>query len=110
MIRITLGAALLCAAVPSAAHDHSRPDLNGWFKSLQSKKGPCCDGSDYKRVENPDWEAKGGKYRVRLKGQWVDVPDEAVLSEPNKVGPPLVWPVEYPSGIQIRCFLPGAMT
>jgi hypothetical protein len=28
------------------AHDHSRPELNSWFESLKSGKGPCCSGAD----------------------------------------------------------------
>jgi hypothetical protein len=30
-------------------------------------------------------------YQVMLEGQWVDVPDEAVLDVPNKYGKALVW-------------------
>jgi hypothetical protein len=29
---------------PIRAHDHARPGLNGWYQSLRSGKGPCCDG------------------------------------------------------------------
>jgi hypothetical protein len=25
--------------------------------------------------------------RVRLGGEWIDVPDEAVITEPNQIGP-----------------------
>ena len=28
------------------AHDHQHPELNGWYESLRSGKGPCCDGTD----------------------------------------------------------------
>ena len=92
------------------AHDHLRPDLDGWFMSLHSGKGPCCDGSDAMRLNDVDWEAKDGHYRVRLQGEWVDVPDDAVVDGPNRAGPTMVWPY-YLNGqmLGVRCFMPGAM-
>ena len=43
---------------------------------------------------------------------WVDVPDDAVINVPNKVGRTMVWPVyndfNYPE-VSIRCFMPGSM-
>lgn len=109
---VVLAVAMLvaCAWNGALAHDHSRPELNNWFKGLSSKRGPCCDGSDYKRVDDPDWERAQTGYRVRYKGQWLDVPPEAVLNEPNKMGFPMVWPVEWPGQpVFIRCFMPGSM-
>jgi hypothetical protein len=51
----------------------------------------------------------GGHYRVRLHGEWIVVPDNAVVTEPNKFGPAVVWPYMGTDGqTQIRCFLPGA--
>ena len=107
---LALGCALLVVSCSRGglAHDHHRPELDSWFKGLTSKKGPCCDGSDYKHVADPDWEVKDGKYRVRFKGKWHDVPPEAVLTEPNKMGFPMVWPIEVGSKVYIRCFMPGA--
>lgn len=31
------------------AHDHQHAELNSWYESLQSGKGPWCEGSDAKR-------------------------------------------------------------
>ena len=73
------------------AHDHQHPELNSWYESLYSGKGPCCDGSDAKRVDDADWETKDGHYRVRLDGEWVDVPNEAVVDGPNRAGRTMVW-------------------
>jgi hypothetical protein len=42
------------------AHDHQHPELNGWYESLRSGKGPCCDGTDAERVDDADWETKDG--------------------------------------------------
>ena len=64
-------------------------------------------------VADPDWESKGGHYRVRLDGQWIDVPDDAVVTVPNLVGRTMVWPVPMIEGetnsMMIRCFMPGSM-
>ena len=94
----------------SGAHDHSNPELNDWFKSLKSRgQVSCCDGSDYKGIADPDWRSQDGRYQVRLKGEWRDVPESAVIDTPNKVGQAMVWPVEYGDELFIRCFMPGAL-
>ena len=96
------------------AHDHSRPELNSWFESLKSGKGPCCSDADGTALSDADWEVRNGHYRVRIKGQWWDVPDEAVIKEPNRAGRTMVWPFyNWTLGkalqIDIRCFIPGVM-
>jgi hypothetical protein len=47
---------------------------------------------------------------VRLEGEWIVVPDDAVITEPNRAGRTMVWPVKGSLGTIIRCFLPGSMT
>jgi hypothetical protein len=48
-------------------------------------------------------------YRARVDGEWIDVPDEAVVTEPNKYGGAVVRSYKDSDGkMQIRCFLPGA--
>jgi hypothetical protein len=105
-------AALLLGGVSqySQAHDHSRPDLNAWFDSLRSGKGPCCSVADGTAIADADWESKSGHYRVRVEGEWYDVPEEAVITEPNRVGRTMVWPIKGWGGLTIRCFMPGSMT
>ncbi len=51
-----------------------------------------------------------GIYRVRLGNDWIDVPDDAVITEPNKAGRTMVWPMRFEGEISIRCFMPGSMT
>jgi hypothetical protein len=51
---------------------------------------------------------------VRIEGRWWDVPDEAVINEPNRAGRTMVWPVYYRAvstlvRVEIRCFIPGSM-
>jgi len=102
--------------VPSkvSARDDGRyasenPELHKWFDQLASAKGLCCSFADGVSVENVDWDTLNGRYRVRIQGQWVVVPDAAVVTEPNRFGPAVVWPYQDGTGAtQIRCFLPGA--
>lgn len=103
---------LLIGATAVSAHDHRRPDLLDWFKGLKNSGGAiCCDGTDGLRVDDVDWETKDGKFRVRLGGQWIEVPDSAIVQGPNLSGPAMVWPyygMGQPTGV--RCFMPGTMT
>jgi hypothetical protein len=92
------------------AHDPSHPELKAWFESLRSGKGPCCSDADGTAVSDVDWQSVNGHYRVRLDGEWTDVPDEAVITEPNRVGRTMVWPLRGYMGTTIRCFMPGSMT
>ena len=116
-------AAFLILTTVSYAHDHSRPDLKSWYQAQHNQQGaPCCDGEDAVHIADPDWDTscddKGCHYRVRLDGEWIDVPDTAVVLGPNKSGVALVWPIRYGLGTggdnkhtyAIRCFMPGAGT
>jgi len=91
------------------AHDHANPANNDYLKSLYSKgKVWCCDGTDTDDIE--DWGTQGGKYRVKFRGQWFDVPDEALVEGPNRGGGALLWMNKGYSGYSVRCFMPGTMT
>jgi hypothetical protein len=100
------------------AHDDGRyrnvdPTIKSWVKALTDKKGNgCCDTADGYPAE-VDWDNDMGRYRVRIDGAWYDVPDEALIEKPNRLGYAMVW--YYPSYEadgrlvpKIRCFLPGA--
>ena len=74
-----------------AARDDGRfanSPLKAWFDKLASGKGLCCSFADGVSVEDVDWDTQGSSYRVRINGQWVVVPDAAVVTEPNKSGRP----------------------
>jgi hypothetical protein len=113
-----VSALLLLAFAASASHARDpdgryaaqNPELHKWFDSLRSGKGPCCSDADGSAVSDVDWETANGHYRVRLDGEWVDVPDEAVITEPNRIGRTMVWPIRGYLGVSIRCFMPGSMT
>jgi hypothetical protein len=90
----------------------STPEMKAWFDSLKSDKGfRCCSDADGTAVSDVDWESKDGHYRVRLGGQWIDVPDDALVTVPNRAGRTMVWPMPMIEGdtIKIRCFMPGSM-
>jgi hypothetical protein len=97
---------------PLSARDDGRfanSPLKSWFDQLASGKGLCCSFADGVSVQDVDWDSQDGRYRVRLNGQWVIVPDTALVTEPNRFGPAVVWPYQDAAGAtQIRCFLPGA--
>ncbi|WFU76277.1 hypothetical protein [Bradyrhizobium sp. CB2312] len=127
--KLACAAALIALAVPFGhARDrgqfvNTNADLKAWFDGLRSGKGPCCSDADGSALSDTDWESKDGHYRVRIprlgymldrqqqqEMVWVDVPEEAVISEPNRVGRTMVWPIYGYTGVTIRCFMPGSMT
>jgi len=113
MRALLIVAAILIGTVAANGRDDGRyanSPLKQWFDKLRSKGGmPCCSDADGTAISDVDWESKGGRYRVRIDSQWFDVPDEAVVTEPNRFGRAMVWPLRGYSGITIRCFMPGVM-
>ena len=112
-----LAVVALCMTVLTAGDVSARDDgryanspLKQWFDQLASGKGLCCSFADGVSVSDVDWDSQEGHYRVRLHGEWVDVPDAAIVKEPNRFGPAVVWPYEQDGQTQIRCFMPGAGT
>jgi hypothetical protein len=107
--------ALLMGMVSELSHArddgrYANSPLKAWFDSLKSGKGPCCSDADGYAVADPDWETRSGHYRVRIEGEWHDVPEDAVITEPNRAGRTMVWPIKGWGGMTIRCFMPGSMT
>jgi hypothetical protein len=100
------------SATESRARDldgrYANSPLHEWFNQLKSGKGLCCSFADGATVEDPDWNISDGHYRVRIDANWYDVPDDAVIVEPNRLGKTMVWPF-YSDGklLYIRCFMPG---
>jgi hypothetical protein len=60
--------------------------------------------ADGHRLDDVDWRSDGDSYSVRIDGQWVKIDPDRVLSEPNVVGPAMVWIWRG----TITCFIPGA--
>ncbi len=109
-----IAAFVLVIALPGSAgaRDDGRyanDPLHSWFDQLASGKGLCCSFTDGAQVDDVDWDTHDGHYRVRLKGEWINVPENALVTEPNRFGPAVVWPyMDSDGATQIRCFLPGA--
>jgi hypothetical protein len=90
-----------------------------WFKSVRSKQGmPCCDMADGHPTTMDHRE--DGYYIPNPRDPdhqpWLKVPDLA-LTEPrnNPIGIATVWyvvyesqPLDDPSGVYIRCFVPDS--
>ena len=106
----------LCTGLLVPNHSFARDDgrftdtpLRQWFDQLASARGLCCSFADGVSIQDVDWDTRDGRYRVRLHGLWFIVPDAALVKEPNRFGPAVVWPYLDTNGAtQIRCFLPGA--
>lgn len=82
-----------------------------WVKSLHSPAGSwCCDISDGHALVDADWRTEGGRYQVKVSDVWVTVPDDAVITEPNRIGQTIVWFMFSGGKPFVTCFLPGALT
>jgi hypothetical protein len=111
--RALLVGALAAIGASADARDDGRfanSPLKGWFENLHSKGGgPCCADADGTALDDVDWDTQSGHYRVRLAGQWIEVPDDTVITEPNRAGHTIVWPYYINGRTLIRCFMPGSM-
>lgn len=94
------------------AHDQNKPELDSWYRSLQSGKGPCCGGpsEDATHLDELQWRSKGDGYEVFIEGHWIDVPPAAIVPVPNKDGRALVWLYYLMGEPIVRCFIPGTLS
>ena len=100
----------ILAAGAAFARGHENSPLHSWFENLANKQGGmCCSYADGFSIRDVDWDTQAGHYRVRIKGIWYFVPDKALVSVPNRLGPAVVWPYVEDGVTKIRCFMPGAM-
>ena len=103
--RIVVLLSTLAAFTPgSFARDDGRyadNPLKPWFESLRSNKGFCCAEAD---GQDTEYEIRASHYFVPVDGVWTEVPEDAVITAPNKAGRPILWldPLH-----NIRCFIPG---
>jgi hypothetical protein len=103
---------LVSALVGAAhAHDQNKPELDSWYRSLQSGKGPCCGGpsEDATHLDELQWRSKGDGYEVFIEGHWIEVPPAAIVPVPNKDGRALVWLYYLMGEPIVRCFIPGQL-
>jgi hypothetical protein len=116
---VCISVPLLTVTEPAHAADHGQfgpmsPEVKAWANSLENKlKEGCCSTADGWRPQEVEYDMKGNKYRVKIEGDWYDVPAAAVIDVPNRFGFPVVWYYKvWDNGIRpsisIRCFIPGA--
>lgn len=92
------------------------PKVQQWFKdqTIPGTNQRCCDISDGEYAEE---DIRDGHYWTRSpksQGKWLQVPDAAVIHDPNRNGEPVVW-YSYDSdaddggyaALTIRCYAPG---
>lgn len=92
------------------------PQMHAWFDSLKSDGGSlCCSLTDGRTIDDPDIDMSGKKCAsticVRVDGQWLDVPEKAIVRVPNRYGRAVVWPMTDSSGKPyVRCFMAGTLS
>lgn len=93
-------------AFDNGQYDNVSPDIRAWFKSVMAPNGvPCRDISDGHRTE---YDYRAGAYWVPIEGQWMAVPERAVIRDRgNPVGHAVVWYVHHRGSIIISCFVPA---
>jgi hypothetical protein len=103
-MRLTLLCSLLLTTAAFARDDgrYANNPLKPWFDSLRSSKGYCCSEADGRETE---YDIREKHYWVPVNGVWTEVPDDAVITKPNKLGRPMVW---LDPRQNIRCFIPGS--
>ena len=103
---IFLITSVVWARDPDGRYENS--PLKPWFDQLKSSRGDlCCSVAD--GIVDPEWRSQDGHYQVFIEGNWIDVPDSAVVKEPNRLGRTLAWIVRG-ERVWIRCFMVGTLT
>jgi hypothetical protein len=114
-MRLAIRLALLASLIPLASASHAvdrgqfenvPEHIRSWFKGVRSRSGvPCCDMSDGHRTE---YDVRDGAYWVPIEGEWMQVPDKAIIRDGgNPVGEAVVWYVRHGGNIIISCFVPA---
>jgi hypothetical protein len=100
--------------MPALAHDAQTPAHNIWMKDLHNGAGIlCCSITDTNVVKDVQWDTyrdyEGfSHYKIFVEDQWLQVSDDKVVHEPNRVGVPLAW-LFHANGVpEVRCFLPAS--
>jgi hypothetical protein len=105
---LACSSALASAAVAfdNGQYENVPVDIRAWFKGVIAPNGvPCCDISDGHRTE---YDFREGAYWVPIEGQWMAVPQRAIIRDRgNPVGEAVVWYVHHRGSIVISCFVPA---
>jgi hypothetical protein len=111
-VALAIVAAVAAGAAPPRSSD---PDLAPWFRALQAPSGmSCCDRADGHILADGDWRTAGDGYEIKIQGQWVAVPPEAVLQRADNPtgGAVAFYPAPWTGGgaPPIYCFVRPAET
>lgn len=114
--------AVLLLVMPTPAMAHS-PGLteaqNAWLDRQRARDGTkCCDFRDVHIGQAVEWRMVGGRYQVRISGEWRDVPPGRVLQprpgDPSPFGGEALLfyspSPTYPPGFSLWCFQPEPLT
>lgn len=117
-MRALLAALLL--ALPAAAHGPTFTDAeNQWLNRQRALDGTkCCDRHDAHVGQNVEWRIVAGRYQVRIRDEWRDVPPGRMMR--HDPSDPTPWPGEallfwspvpsHPDGFLLWCFFPEPLT
>jgi len=113
-MRLIIAALAVLLTTGATARDrdgrYANSPLHEWFEHLETPGGGrCCSDADGTAVADVDWQTANGHYRVRIGDEWLDVPDDHVITEPNRFGRTMVWPYYTNGHPHVRCFMPGSM-
>lgn len=111
---------VLVVASPVIARDNGQfaqvdQNVRQWFRSQVSPKTGiyCCSEADGVYAEE---DIREGHYWTRFpqsNGEWMQVPDDVVIKDPNRNGAPVVWwyydmaPGNVQRAVKIRCYAVG---
>ena len=97
--------ALVCGSAFAQAGEQFVPVLSYRTGPYAPNGVPCCDESDGHRTS---YDVRAGAYWVPIEGQWMQVPERAVIRDQgNPVGEAVVWYVHHRGSIIISCFVPA---
>lgn len=100
--------ALLIFGIVSFVGHANGQTLREWFDSLKNQRGEvCCFNFDGQSVDDLGWKIERGKYHVWYNGAWNEIPDEAVVTVPNRLGRAHIW---MRGDGSVRCFIPGPLS
>lgn len=96
LIRLAARGGLTVLVGPAWASDHAQlgpisPDIKHWPGPLENKLKVGCASADGWKPEAVEYDIAADHDRVRIDGEWHDVPADAVLDAPNKFGFAVVW-------------------